>query len=491
VVFWAFWIVGLVGFVGYLVRASVPERWHPGMPKMALWGSLVALAITLSLLVISAFQNSWLTAFWLLFVLALVLLILFLVLRFWAFAFAVALFAVIMLALAVIDTSVTGGNDNSNPSDGTSQSTQPSQPAGNTPTVSQKTLKRLTVDYRNPGFDCARAVRASGQKVVNGVYAYSAYVIEVGKKPGERRWSDAISVPLPGATPAAKKHNLQLAICLQPYVGVVWEHALSTMFVGGHSLLSRNHWMRPTEDVTKVNDLAKRYGALLNLNQVKASAKASAHYVVVNRQWQHRANAINGLLAQFDPTAIRALPSVRNWHAIPLSGTLPEVGLNPRQEKLPALVLNVTQKGACAPLLSVGANVADMRPEVFATPTCKPAPHGTPPGNGGCTGTQCGHQTPGCTTCTPHHPPTSPPPSTHTTCPVCEHHATQQPQSPQPNGTSSDEPSAQPTNPVDTNSPGAPNTGGNNGGSTNNPVPSGPTGTGDPSAPPSSVPTPN
>jgi hypothetical protein len=467
------------------------------MPWLARLGSLVALAIVLTLLVISAFQNSWLTAFWLLFVLALVLLILFLVLRFWAFAVAVALFAVIMLALAVIDTSVTGGNDNLNPSDGNSQSTQPSQPAGNTPTANQKTLTRLTVNYRNPGYDCARVVRAAGHKVVNGIYVYDVgvrHAVNRGNS-SSRQWSDALSVPLPGATPAAKRHNLQVAICLDPYIGNAWAHALGTLSVSGHSVLSMNPWLRSSANVTKVNDQAKRFGATLDPRSMGLSAKSARHYVAVNRAWQKRASAIDELLAQFDPTAIRALPSVRNWHAIPLSGTLPEVGLNPRQESLPALVLNVTQKGACAPLLSVGANVGDMRPEVFQTPTCKSTPHGTPPGNGGCTGTQCGHQPPGCTTNCGH----TPPGCTHNCTPphhcVCIHpnQVSQSPLPPpsQPSNVPTHEPSAQPTNPVDTNSPGAPNTGGNNGGSTNNPVPSGPTGTGDPSAPPSSVPTPN
>jgi hypothetical protein len=256
-----------------------------------------------------------------------------------------------------------------------------------------------------------------------------------------------------------------------------------------------NPWLRSSANVTKVNDQAERFGATLNPSSMGQSAKSARHYVAVNLAWQKRASAIDELLAQFDPTAIRALPSVRNWHAIPLSGTLPEVGLNPRQESRPALVLNVTQKGACAPLLSVGANVGDMRPEVFQTPTCKTPPHGTPPGNGGCVGTQCGHQPPGCTTNCGH----TPPGCTHNCTPphhcVCIHpnQVSQSPLPPpsQPSNVPTHEPSAQPTNPVDTNSPGAPNTGGNNGGSTNNPVPSGPTGTGDPSAPPSSVPTPN
>lgn len=194
-----------------------------------------------------------------------------------------------------------------------------------------------------------------------------------------RKWSDALSTPLGNEGLA----GIEQAICNDPLYGVTVANMLAGLSIDGVSVGSLNSWLSPFGgDVSNINDWAALYIPLLDVAQPSNEQLQEA--VDRNRDWQWVAARLNTLLSRFKVVGIETLKSVKNWHLAAgglVTGGLPEVELDPRQDAKKALVLQVTLKNACVPL-RIGFNLGDKRPEVFKPPVCKtptPPPHKVPP----------------------------------------------------------------------------------------------------------------
>ncbi|HVS58140.1 MAG TPA: hypothetical protein VHD60_00155 [Candidatus Saccharimonadales bacterium] len=335
--------------------------------------------------------------------------------------------------------------------------------------ISQAVIDALTV--KSTSVDCPSIVNShGGSTIASNDSTVVKWNIGALKGTPPRKWSDAISVPLPGSTPADQLANLQADICEDPLLGSTWANMLANLTVDGVSVGSLNSWLTPfSGDAKNINAQAASFVTLLdtsNPTDVEAATAAKQ-----NVAWQQQvAEKLDTLLGRFQVVGVQTLSSVQNWHLVAGGlqvGGLPQVGLNSHQEKLPALVLQVTAKGACAPLKVIGANVGDQRPEVFVTPTCQPpaAPSTskTPP--------PAPKTTPGKPK--PSKTPTPTPTPSKSKCPCVPLPKASQPvptPAPQPSSVHvSTAPSAQPTQPVDTSSPPPPTPGGYNGGSSSQP----------------------
>ncbi|MDB5168995.1 MAG: hypothetical protein JWO41_351 [Candidatus Saccharibacteria bacterium] len=289
----------------------------------------------------------------------------------------------VVLALAALLTGGFGSGGKAS-ADGT--------PIDNGPALT----KLLTVSTSS--VDCKSVVSETGGKVDGNIVGY---VIGVLKSVPPRKWSDALSTPLAGSTPAEKRRALYAAVCEDPELGSSIANMLAHLTVDGVNVGSLNSWLSPfAGDASQINDIAASYIPLMDVKKpTSAQVKVAASK---NVEWQEVASKVDTLIGRFSLGDVRSLASVTNYHltAGGLSvGGLSEVGINPHQENLPALTMSVTLKGGCAPLKVIGFNVGDKRPEVFKTPTCvkphkpsKPGHHPTP--------TPCKHN------CGPTHNPT-------------------------------------------------------------------------------------
>lgn len=236
--------------------------------------------------------------------------------------------------------------------------------------VPSEVIRDLTVTTST--VDCPMLVVANGGSTMAvGGQTVVAWRVGALQATPPRMWSDALGVPLSGSTPQQQLSALQAAICEDPLLGATYANMFAGLMVGNVRVGSLNPWLDPFADSGQINDRAASYIVLLDgTNPPKDQLKRA---VERNVAWQQVAGKLDTLLGRFVLVGDQSPMSVRNWHLVAgglVAGGLPEVGLNPNQENLPALVLSVTAKGACAPLALVGANLGDKRPEVFVPPTC-------------------------------------------------------------------------------------------------------------------------
>lgn len=196
-----------------------------------------------------------------------------------------------------------------------------------------------------------------------------------------RLWSDALTTPYMQTEWAKMLEETQAEVCSNPHYGVTVANLFANMSVGDVKLSEINDWLTPfAGDAALINDKASEFIPLLDVTSPTDTQKEQA--VVQNLAWQQVAGKLGTLLSRFQEDGVRPEKSVLNYHLVAGGasvGGLPEVGLNPNQENLPALVLKLTEKGACAPLKVIGFNTGDKRPEEFTPPTCeKPAPPSEP-----------------------------------------------------------------------------------------------------------------
>lgn len=295
----------------------------------------------------------------------------------------------------------------------------------------------------------------------SGVVTYDIGALK-GTPP--RKWSDALSTPLPGGLDAVKAST-----CTDPLYGSTVANMFATLKVDGVSVVSLNPWLRPFMDVSQINDRASEFIPLLDVAHPSQAQKVKA--VAKNHDYQELANRLNTLMSRLQEAGTHAYKSERNWHLKAAGmqvGGLPEVGLDSRIDVKPALILEGTVKNACGPVVRIGFNTGDKRPEVFATPTCSSShPHGTPPNHHGHGCVKNCTPNPGCK----HHCSTPPP----HTCPcISTTEASQPVPTPHPGDPGvSTPPNQNPTVPADTANPAPPTNGGYNGGSTTQPGQSG------------------
>lgn len=330
----------------------------------------------------------------------------------------------VLIVIAIITALVSSSGSSKAVSDNTN--TDGTTP----PKADAAVINALTVKTVNT--DCA----TSAKTVKNGSQELVVYDVGAIKSTPPRKWSDALSTPLGGTSPPEMLTAQQAAVCEDPELGVSTANMFANLNVGGVNVGDLNPWLAPYKgDAGQINDKAAGFIPLLDVAhpsdaQVQEAAKQNIEY-------QALAARLDTLIGRFSNKGVNNSPkSSENWHLTAgglAVGGLPEVGLNPNQESLPALMLEVTEKGACAPLKIIGFNTGDKRPEVFPTPTCqsphKPGKSSTPMTSAppkGCT-SNCGSVPPTCTSnCHPttSHPtpsttpPTTPPTTHHSTPPV-------------------------------------------------------------------------
>lgn len=191
--------------------------------------------------------------------------------------------------------------------------------------------------------------------------------------------TDAISTPITVTDPVAARVALQEAVCKDPLLGVTWLAFMATTLRDqvlrdtGIDLLVLNPRLKAYADVSQINAQATAFLPLLNVKDPSKTQLDDA--IRKNRTWQKAAALVNTLLERFAVLGIEARLSLVNYHLTDYAldvDALPMVGINDKEESLPALIFSITEKGQCGEVTSFGANVGDKRPELFAAKTCAP-----------------------------------------------------------------------------------------------------------------------
>ena len=279
------------------------------------------------------------------------------------------------------------------------------------PEISQEVIDALTVKTASADAGCVLDA--------NGLVSYQIGALEA--VPAPRLWSDAVSTPFAATTPEEIRDELQAETCKDVLLGVselvffatdVRDELLSKT---GVDLVELNPWLKPfAVDPSEINELAAEFIPLLDVEEPKDSEVTTA--IKQNRKWQELASYVNTLYDRFTVSGPEARMSVVNYHLAVgglVVGGLPAVERNANQEDLPALILSLTEKDQCAPLLTIGANTGDKRPELFGAGDCvTPDTPGTPPAPPTECTENCTQNPPPCTSnCTPPCPPNNMTPS--------------------------------------------------------------------------------
>lgn len=263
------------------------------------------------------------------------------------------------------------------PDDGKAEVTSAS--ADSTNRVSDALKDALTIT--SVTLSCPESVLGhGGSTMASGTRTVVIFKDHIGALKGTppRKWSDALSTPYIKTEPQEMLGETQATACMDPLYGVTLANFFANMSVGDVKLVDLNPWLTPfAGDAGQINDKAAEFIPLLDVTK-NITDEQAGKAITQNIAWQRVAEKIGTLLTRFEVDGIRAEQSVLNYH---LSGGgasvggLPEVGLNPNQENLPALMLKLTEKGACVPIKVIGFNTGDKRPEEFTPPVCaKPVP---------------------------------------------------------------------------------------------------------------------
>lgn len=249
-------------------------------------------------------------------------------------------------------------------------------------------IKALTVDTVSKSATCK-----------TDEYGNVAYQIDslLGVPP--RMWPDAISTKITATDPAAARVELQEAICKDPNLGVTWLTFMATtvrdalLKATGIDLLTLNPRLKAYTDVSQITPKATAFVPLLNIE--KPTTEQVDNAVKQNAAWQQDAALVNALLERFAALGIDSRQSIVNYHLTDYAldvDSLPTVGINNKEENLPALIFAITEKGQCGEITTFGANTGDKRPELFEAKNCTPPVTTTP-----ICKTNCKTTTPKCT----------------------------------------------------------------------------------------------
>jgi len=280
---------------------------------------------------------------------------------------------------------------------------------------------------------------------------------------GERKWSDAVNVPLKPQTLEAE----QATLCQDPAQAAMVMNGMQKVNIGSKSVADLNaDWMKAQGSPSAVDQWAEACSKE-DVSKHLACAKTMATTAY--------------LLEQFHNDDVVKASTEWNFHLTgPSAGGVPEFGMNPKQEHNAYFVgLSYTTKtgGVC---VRIGFNVGVTSPnggdQRFAGLECKTPPSGekTPPDKGGPPSNPPGTTPP---TNPPTNPPTTPPTNPPTKCPCVDPtDVIQDVPSPHPGDPNvpPHEPSAQPTTPYDPSNPANPTPGGHNGGGPSQPGTSAP-----------------
>ncbi len=286
----------------------------------------------------------------------------------------------------------------------------------------------------------------------------------VGTSADKRLWSDATNVPLSPQTLEAE----QTTVCHDPAQAAMVMNGLGGEMVGDKSIFELNSsWMAAQGSPEVIAQWAQQCLVKDDVDKYLACYKTMSTTAY--------------LLGTFRDKGVARAATVWNYHlAGPVAGKVPPFELNPKQYKGYFLAVSYTTKTGSV-CLNFGFNVGKSKPnggdQRLARLACKKPPTTTTStcdDKGNCPTPP----PPGCKekgNC-----PTPPPPGckekgncpTPPPCPCVKPTDVVQPvptPDPGPSGVPTHAPSAQPTNPVNTQSPAPPTPGGNNGGSTQQP----------------------
>ncbi len=195
-----------------------------------------------------------------------------------------------------------------------------------------------------------------------------------------RKTADAISTPFKATEPADIRAELQSSICEDPLLGSTWgaffaNQVADTFKKEGIDIVELNPWLKEFVDAD-IATVAGGYIPLLDISDPSAEQIDAA--LAKNRDWQDQASRLNTLLERYEALDVETRNSSVTYHVIgPVVGALPAVGLDPKVDRLPALVFSFTEKNGCS-VSEFGVNLQDKRPELF-TPDCSKPPTSTPP----------------------------------------------------------------------------------------------------------------
>ena len=216
-----------------------------------------------------------------------------------------------------------------------------------------------------------------------GLVSYQIGALEAVPEP--RKWSDGISTPIAATEVEAARDELQVAICKDPLLGVSYLTFLATdardalLASTGVDILEINAWLKPyAVETSEINTIAAGFIPLMDVKEPTSAQIDKA--MEQNRSWQTEASYANTMFDRFAMTGIEARQSTVNYHLAAgglAVGSLPAVERNGNEEDLPALIFSLTEKDQCEPLLEIGANVGDKRPELFKAKVCETPPTDT------------------------------------------------------------------------------------------------------------------
>mgnify|MGYP001324218870 CR=1 FL=1 len=380
---WPIWlfILAVVGTVLLLLRT-----------KKVLLVTVLALVVYLAVHFHVWFWVSW--VFWLLICLSVVFLVIMkrrLVYSTGAAALVVALLAAASAVVGGVNfwsddsagspATTTTGTDSSVPVTETATPTPDDSIVDTSPPVQldAETRDALKIEFSN--VSCPDVVESAGGEVIhlsNGTVTYQMKdesLVPVGE--GGRLRSDMMALPMVNQEdPKVSLDEVILATCQGTLYGATLAHLFTILPFGDQMLidLEDNPWLLPYAGNTdQINDLA--------LKAVYTIDGKSGYYV--KPDYQTVAENLAELLIRATLSGFAPEQSTANYHL--LNGGMvvdmfSEVGHNPTQENLLALVLTIDQKtGEC--LSKIGFNVFDKRPEIFS---CYPSTTTTTPCSTNC-----------------------------------------------------------------------------------------------------------
>lgn len=257
-------------------------------------------------------------------------------------------------------------------------------------------LKALLDASSAPMIDCVAIVRDTNGSLVEDTYPlFVKALLEVDAKDANlRKWSDALSTPLKGASPDEMRTWLNRAICEEPIIGVSLAHLFANLEVQGVSILElqKTDWLKPfAVDASEIDNLVANYVPLEEWRlQNPGKTPTEEQYVeslTANHEYRSMASKVIFLLSRYQMAGVTTINSKHHYHLVAgglRADGIPEVGISKEADNLPSLVFYLTEKTACKPISVLGFNTGDKRPMLGETPnSCedlqpKPKPTVTP-----------------------------------------------------------------------------------------------------------------
>ncbi len=194
----------------------------------------------------------------------------------------------------------------------------------------------------------------------------------VGSGPSERKFSTALEPPIIPNNPQVAFKQVEKSICVDPLYGSTIANLFNNTTVDGVNVGQLNPILEPYKGNANVvpNNIALNATKFMPLGSNPEGNLKNA--INENKDYQKLAETIITLLKHFELSGFGDYASILNYHLVAgglvsEDGFLPEVSISPRVDRKTALILKVTDKnGVCHTILTMGFNVLDGRPELYA-----------------------------------------------------------------------------------------------------------------------------